>query len=532
MNLLHHQKILQLFILVSLLIVGSQVVLAGGKFPANFSWGASTAAYQIEGAWNEGGRGLDWNSWLSLHDKTPINETGFIADDFYHRFQEDVDLMKKVGLKNFRMSISWTRVLPNGTLDYINQEGVDFYHKVFDALNAAGISPWVTLYHNDLPQALNYPNATGSWLNPNIPDIFNDFAEFCFKNFGDKVKNWITLNEPEITSWYGYGGGWALPIRCTPKYSQRCVDIGGGGNSDTEPYIVTKNLILSHAKAAQTYRNKYKASQGGQIGWTLNINYALPWNASEPNDVAAVDIYLQFAIGWYLGPTIYGEYPKIMQEYVSDGRLTPFTESEVELIKGSSDFVGINHYTTFYVQYTGEVGFDYGTDSRLVTNTSDVNGNPIGPVGESDWLYAYPQGIRGITNWISKNYGNPPIVVLENGFDVKGESSLPKLEALADTKRVSYINSYIDNLVAAVVEDGVNMIGYFVWSWMDNFEWGSYIPRFGLIYVDYDNNLTRTPKASAYFYIEKTKKITEWAQGEGEYPHFRAGKFDNHLIKY
>jgi len=399
-------------------------------------------------------------------------------------------------------------------------------------LNSAGISPWVTLYHNDFPQALNFKNDTGSWLNPNIPDIFNDFAEFCFKNFGDKVKNWITLNEPETTAWYGYGGGWAMPIRCTPKYSQRCVDIGGGGNSETEPYVVTKNMILSHAKACQTYREKYKASQGGQIGWTLNINDALPWNASEPNDVAAVDIYLQFAIGWYLGPTIYGEYPMIMQEYVSNGRLVPFTESEVKLIKGCSDFAGINHYTTVYVQYTGEVGYDYGTDPRLVTNTSDVNGNPIGIVGESDWLYAYPPGIRGITNWISKNYGNLPIVVLETGFDVKGESSLPMIEALADSKRVSYINDYIDNMVAAVVQDGVNMIGYFVWSWMDNFGWGSYVPRFGLIYVDYEKNLTRTPKASAYFYIEKTKKIGKWAQGEGKYLSWRAMKFNNEIIKY
>jgi len=529
MNLLK-QKV-SLFVLVSLLIIGGQAVM-GAKFPANFTWGASTAAYQIEGAWNVSGRGLDWNSWKALHDKTPLNETAFIAVDFYDRFQEDIDLMKKVGLKNFRMSISWTRVLPNGTLDYVNQEGVDFYNKVFDALHAAGIEPWVTIFHNDYPQALNYPNATGAWLNPKAADIFNDYAEFCFKTFGDKVKNWITLNEPEISAWYGYGNAGSLPLRCSPSYSARCAEMGGGGNSSTEPYIATKNLILSHARAVQTYRNKYKASQGGQIGWTLNINYALPWNASEPNDVAAVETYLQFAIGWYLGPTIYGDYPQIMKDYVTGGRLPAFTESEKQLIKGASDFVGINHYTSFYVHHTGEVGTDYGSDPRLVTNTSDINGNPIGIVGESDWLFAYPYGLRGITKWISQNYGNPPIAVFENGFDVKGESSLPKLEALADTKRVSYINNYIDNMVAAVVEDNVNMIGYFVWSWMDNWEWGSYIPRFGLIYVDYANNLTRTPKASAYFYIEKTKKITEWANGEGEYPHFRAGKFNNQIIKY
>jgi len=189
----------------------------------------------------------------------------------------------------------------------VNQDGIDFYNKVFDALNNAGIEPWVTIYHGDFPQILNYPNATGSWLNPKIVDIFNDFADFCFKTFGEKVKNWITLNEPEITAWYGYGPGWALPLRCSPNYSARCEETGGGGNSSTEPYIAAKNLILAHAKAVDTYRKKYKEAQGGQIGWTLNINYALPWNTSEPNDITAVDIYLQFAVGWYLAPVVYGE---------------------------------------------------------------------------------------------------------------------------------------------------------------------------------------------------------------------------------
>ena len=517
-------------IMACLCLIVSNYQAACAQFPEDFAWGASTSAYQIEGAWNISGKGLSWCDWWNLYADLPENQTGNVAVDFYHRFREDINLMKKIGLKNFRMSISWARILPNGTTDYVNPEGVEFYNNVFDALKEAGIEPWVTLYHGDLPQALNWPNATGSWLNPEMPKIFAAYAEFCFKNFGDRVKNWITVNEPAIIAWFGYGGGNSVPLRCSPSYNDQCAKVGGGGNSSTEPYLVTKNIILSHAQVVQTYRNKYKAIQGGQVGYTLNIDHALPWNVSDPNDVAAVDTYLQFSAGWYISPVVYGEYPKIMQEYITGGRLPAFNESEVELIKGAYDFIGINHYTTVYAQYTGKVGSDYMNDSRVATTVTDINGDIIGPQGESDWLYSYPPGIRGISNWISKNYGNPPLVVLENGFDVKGESALPVVKAIADTKRIDYLNGYIDNVVAAVVEDGVNMKGYFVWAWMDNFEWGSFYPRFGLVYVDYDHNMTRIPKASALFYIEKTKKIGQWARGKGSYPSL--GFESKHLIQY
>lgn len=494
-------------------------------FPADFAWGASTAAYQIEGAWNVSGKGPSWWDWWNAVGNLPLNETGKVADEFYYRFHEDVALMKKVGLKNFRMSISWPRVLPNGTVDSPNPDGIAFYNQVFQALLDAGIQPWVTLIHNDLPQALSFPNATGGFLNPEFPDIFNAYADFCFKTFGDKVKHWITFNEPAIVAWNGYGAAYQPPFRCSPWYSAQCATLGGGGNSSTEPYIVGHHVILAHSKAFRTYQANYKATQGGEIGMTLNTNDALPWNISDPNDITAVETYLQFTFGWYFGPLHNGDYPEIMREYITGGRLPNFTDSDSQLIKGAYDFIGINHYTTVYVHYNGSVGSDYSNDSRVVTNTSDIHGNPIGPVGESDWLFVYPPGMRGILNWISKNYDYPPIVILENGLDVKGESELPVIQALADYKRISYLDGYIDNLVTAVEMDGANVKGYFVWAWMDNFEWGSYIPRFGLVYVDYNNNLTRTPKASAYWYIQKTKQIREYALGQGDYP-------DHSLINY
>ncbi len=168
-------------IMACLCLIVSNYQAACALFPEDFAWGASTSAYQIEGAWNISGKGLSWCDWWNLYADLPENQTGNVAVDFYHRFHEDINLMKKIGLRNFRMSISWSRILPNGTTDYVNSEGVDFYNSVFDALKEAGIEPWVTFYHGDLPQALNWPNATGSWLNPEMPEIFAAYAEFCFK---------------------------------------------------------------------------------------------------------------------------------------------------------------------------------------------------------------------------------------------------------------------------------------------------------------------------------------------------------------
>lgn len=184
-------------------------------------------------------------------------DTGEVADDFYHKFQEDIDLMKSLGFKSYRMSISWPRILPDGTILNVNQKGVDFYHNVFDALLAAGITPFVTMYHWDLPTALMMDPALDGWLNPNIQDYFNDYAEFLFINYGSKIKHWLTFNEPHAFAVGCYGNGGCPPGRCSDYVNPDCVWVGGGGNSSTEPYIASHNVLLAHAKAAHTYRTKY-----------------------------------------------------------------------------------------------------------------------------------------------------------------------------------------------------------------------------------------------------------------------------------
>ena len=516
-------------LVVALFLLASQQVFGAG-FPNNFIWGASTAAYQIEGAWNDTDKGQSWWDWYS-NDVMNFtqNLSGNVATDFFHRFREDIGIMQSLGLKNFRMSIAWPRVLPNATVNQPSQNGINFYNIVFDALHEAGIEPWVTLYHCDMPQVLITKDNSSGWLNANISNLFNDYADFCFRTFGSKVKNWITINEPLIAAWFGYGLGSGVPLRCTSsKYNNtQCDTVGGGGDSGREPYLAAHNMILSHAKAVRTYWAKYKPTNGGQIGWTLNVNFALPWNASDPLDVAAVETYLVFNHGWFADPIFTGDYPNVMKEYITNNRLPTFTPEEQQIIKGATDYYAINHYTSSYIQHTGIVGDDFGNDARCVANTSDVNGVPIGPVGEADWLYVYAPGIRGIMNWISNRYNKPAIMVLENGFCVKNESYTTVPKAIVDYQRIQYLNDYIDNVVNAVTVDGVNVTGYFVWSFIDNFEWGSYIPRFGMVYVDYNNNLTRYPKASAYFYSQKTSNIQSWARGQSQYPTLR-----NNLAAY
>jgi beta-glucosidase len=490
-------------------LCASQIAAAG-----DFVWGTATAAYQIEGAWNIDGKGLNiWDVYTSYPGVVYHNQTGQIADDFYHHFQEDIATMAKLKIKHFRMSIAWSRVLPNGTIDFVNQKGVDFYNNVFNLLLANGIQPWVTLYHWDLPAALNDKTETGGWLNPDIVNKFNDYADFCFKTFGDRVKHWITLNEIQEFTWGGYGGGGQAPGRCSPSYQAFCKEVGGGGNSATEPYIAAHHALLCHGIAVQTYRAKYQATQGGQIGITIDSSYAEPFDPNNPEDVKAVDTYLSFKYGWLADPIVFGKYPDIMTQYVTDNRLPTFTDAQAAMMKGSFDFLGLNHYTTRYVQHTGEIGTDYSNDYRLRESITDVNGHQIGPLAGNGWLYVYPQGMRKIVNWIAKRYGNPPLYIFENGTPCPNESVIPRELAVKDTFRVNYLKNYIGNMIEAKVTDKVNMAGYFVWSTMDNFEWGDgYSVRFGLTYIDYNNNNTRYLKDSAYFYstiIQATEPISE-----------------------
>lgn len=470
--------------------------------PSNFAWGTATAAFQVEGAWNVSGREpCIWDYFQNIPGRIYQNETAEVADDFYNRYQQDIQLMNSLGIRNFRISISWTRILPTGGVDNINQAGVNFYLNLLTALKSAGIEPYVTLYHWDLPQSYNNFQNNGTWLDPDMPNKFNVYADFCFKTFGHLVKKWLTMNEIQTFSWIGYGVGVHAPGRCSPNWGSWCESVGGGGNTSTEPYIVGHNALIAHGLAVQTYRKKYQKSQGGEIGMTISSAYFLPWNSSSANDIQSVNTGIAFQYGWFADPMVFGNYPIEMRQLITNNRLPQFNSSMQALLKGSYDFLGVNYYTSYYAKHTGIPGDNFGNDGRFEQTPYNASGNLIGPFADSSWLNVYAPGFRGLLNWINKRYNGPKIYVFENGVSCPGENTIPEAQALNDTFRVNYIYNHVMNMLDAVVEDKVNVKGYFYWSLLDNFEWtDGYHVRFGITYVDYNNNLTRTLKESAYLY--------------------------------
>ncbi|CAH9079181.1 unnamed protein product [Cuscuta epithymum] len=469
----------------------AQSNISRGSFPGGFVFGTASSAYQYEGAVNEDGRGKTiWDTFVTKRGKILDSSNADVALDQYHRYEEDVQLMKDMGMDAYRFSIAWSRIFPNGTGE-INQAGVDHYNKLINALQAKGIEPYVTLYHWDLPQALE-DRYTG-WLNRQIINDFAAYAETCFQKFGDRVKHWITINEPHTIAIQGYDLGFQAPGRCSILLHLLCK----AGNSTTEPYIVAHNLLLAHATAARIYKTQYQPTQRGKIAISLDTFwYEARSNSTE--DVEAQQRALDFKFGWFLGPLIKGDYPSSMRNRIGN-RLPIFSKAESALVKGSFDYIGVNHYTTWYASnnktnIVGTLLKDTIPDSGALT--LPFKGLiPIAERASSIWLYIVPHGIRSLMNYIKDNYGNPPVMITENGMDdAKGDG-------LHDKKRIKYHNDYLTNLLAAIKEDGCNVQGYFVWSLLDNWEWtAGYNSRFGLFYIDFNNNLKRIPKDSVMWF--------------------------------
>ncbi|KAK1281279.1 Beta-glucosidase 44 [Acorus gramineus] len=405
--------------------------------------------------------------------------------------------MVKLNFDAYRFSISWSRIFPDG-VGKVNWKGVAYYDRLINYLLKKGITPYANLYHYDLPEALD--KQYGGLLNRKVVDAYADFADFCFKIFGDRVKNWMTFNEPGVVADLGYDNGFFAPGRCSNPYGKTgsCTE----GDSTREPYIVTHNLILCHAAAVQRYREKYQATQKGRIGILLDFIWYEPLTNSKA-DLQAAQRSREFHVGWYLHPLVYGEYPKSMQEIVGE-RLPKFTESEMKMVKGSIDFVGINQYTTKYASHPKtirKIG-DYESDWHAQLSYFH-NGVPIGPRAHSDWLYMVPWGLYKALTYIKETYGNPTVILSENGMDDPGNVTLS--QGLHDTTRVGFYKSYIHQLKKAI-DEGANVIGYFAWSLVDNFEWRSgYTSRFGLVYVDY-KDLKRYPKMSAYWFRDMLRR--------------------------
>ncbi|KAL0656521.1 hypothetical protein Bca4012_077105 [Brassica carinata] len=328
---------------------------------------------------------------------------------------------------------------------------------------------------------------------------FAAYAEVCFQRFGDRVKHWITFNEPQTFSIHGYAIGLQAPGRCSILFKLTC----RSGNSSTEPYIVGHNVILSHATVSDIYRKKYKAKQGGSLGLAFNVAWFEP-ESNKTEDIEAAQRAQDFQLGWFLDPLMFGDYPSSMRSRVGS-RLPVFTGSQSVLVKGSLDFVGINHYTTYYARNnaTNLMGTVLdGAFSDSGTVTQPFKGvTPIGDRANSLWLYIVPRGMRSVMNYVKHRYGNLRVFITENGMDDPNNILIPREEALKDGKRIRYHHDYLSNLQAAIKEDGCNVKGYFAWSLLDNWEWAAgYSSRFGLYFVDYRDNLKRYPKDSVHWF--------------------------------
>ncbi len=433
-------------------------------FPENFVWGTATASYQIEGGVREGGRAPSiWDAVCYTPGRVLHGHNADMACDHFHRFKEDIALMKELGLKAYRFSLAWPRIIPAGFGD-VNEQGVAFYSELIDCLLDAGITPWVTLYHWDLPLVLQ--TEFDGLINPEFPDWFAAYADVCFDRFGDRVKNWITLNEPWCSAVLGYGIGVHAPCR----------------KLDTaEAYMAAHQLLRGHGKAVQLYRNKYQ-SQAGSIGITNNCDWREPLTDSDA-DKAASQRSLEFFLGWFCDPVYKGDYPQVMRDMVGD-RLPRFTDADKAMIKGSSDFFGLNHYTTMLAsEPTDQVverniaGNGGISEDQNVTLTED----PSWQKTDMDWNVV-PWGSAKLLKWIDERYDHPPIYVTENGcaYDV------PVVDGVCDDlQRLDFFKSYLTAMHGAI-EDGVDLRGYFAWSFMDNFEWAwGYTKRFGLVHTDY-----------------------------------------------
>lgn len=431
---------------------------------ARFLWGAATAAYQIEGAARQDGRGPSiWDTFCATPGKTLAGDTGDVACDHYNRWREDVELMRRLHLNAYRFSVSWPRVLPAG-YGAVNTRGLDFYDRLTDALCEAGITPLVTLYHWDLPAALQAE--LGGWLHDDLPALFADYAALMYDRLGDRVKLWITLNEPWVSTYAGYFDGVHPP----------------GVRDRALGYRAGHNLMRAHAYAVARYRSSRRGD--GRIGFALNTSYSFPASES-PADVAAAQRAMENFGGWFGDPAYFGDYPAVMRARL--GELLPtFRTEDARLLRRSSDFIAINYYTSDVVRHSTGCG---AMELELMPQ-------PGVAVTNLDWPIR-PDGFEALLLWLHHRYGGLPIYVTENGAAL---TDTPDADGYVDDQhRIAYLRDHIAAMERAA-RRGANLGGYFVWSLLDNLEWTQgFRMRFGLVRCDF-STLRRTIKASGKWY--------------------------------
>jgi beta-glucosidase len=427
-------------------------------FPADFVWGASTASYQIEGAAREDGRGESvWDRFSATPGKVRGGDTGEIACDFYHRYRDDVQLMRELGLDAFRFSIAWPRVLPAGRGN-INAAGLDFYDRLVDSLLEHEIEPFATLFHWDTPQALE---DAGGWPARATAEAFVEYVQIVVGRLGDRVRFWTTHNEPWVHAWIGHAWGEHAP----------------GRTSEADAVAAAHHLLLSHGWAVDAIR---EASPGAQVGISLNLHHAYPHSSSPEDEAAAWQIDGE-GNRWFLDPIFRGAYPADLLE--RQMLVAPLVrDGDLESMAAPIDFLGVNNYFRFLV--------GAGADGPRLLPNPEVQHTAMG------WE-VYPDGLYRLLVRVAEDYAPPGIYVTENGAafgDVRVHDG-----SVHDPERTAYLEAYIDAMSRAR-RDGAPVKGYFVWSLLDNFEWAhGYSKRFGLVYVDYPT-LERVPKDSFHWY--------------------------------
>ncbi|XP_030026240.2 myrosinase 1 [Manduca sexta] len=466
---------------ILLTLVGAEELV----FPPGFKFGAASSAYQIEGAWNVSDktesiwdRALHTLPWMST-DGT----NGDVACDSYHLWQRDIEMAEELGLKFYRFSLSWTRLLPNGFANKISEDGKNYYDNLINGLLEKGIEPLVTIYHWDLPQSLQ---DLGGWTNPLISDWFKDYARVVYSLYADRVKTWITINEPVAICDTAYSMGTFAP----------------GIIHLESVYLCSKNVLLAHAKAWRVYDEEYKPLYHGKLSI---CNHWVWFEAHTEDDEEAAELSRQYSVGRYTH-AIYsneGGWPPAIEERLnaynvlhgySHPRLPPFTDEEKELVKGTYDYYGFNYYFSLMARRAlpGETitpHYVAGIRELGIVMEAYPDLSPTLPPA----FYKYPEGLRKHISWIREKYGDLELMIAENGFYSTGKMN--------DFDRMDYMHDCLEQMLLAITEDGANVTGYSYWSLMDSFEWNESGLKFGLYHVDFNSTeRTRSARASADYY--------------------------------
>ncbi len=434
------------------------------EFPRDFLWGTATSAYQVEGSPLADGAGPSiWHRFAHTPNLVRDGATGDVACDHYRRYRDDVALMRTLGTNAYRLSISWSRVLPRGR-GAVNPAGLDFYDRLVDALLAYDIEPMVTLYHWDLPAALD---DLGGWLNPDIAKWFAEYATVMFRALDGRVRMWATLNEPWVITDGGYLYGVLAP----------------GHRSRFEAPLASRHLLRAHTEAVRAYR----AGGRHRIGLVVNLEPKYPASDAPADRAATVraDAYMNRQ---YLDPVVLGRYPEELCEIFGDA-WPEWPSDELTFIREPIDFLGVNYYTRSVTRFDAD---------NWLLQAAPVR-QPRATYTETGWEVC-ASALTDVLVWVTRRYGNPPVYVTENGAAFFDPPTVDG-DRLADPLRVDYLRTHLTALHAAMAQ-GVDVRGYFVWSLLDNFEWAQgYSRRFGIVHVDFATQ-KRTLKDSALFYAK------------------------------